>query len=142
MTGSPTGGCGHSGDSWLYQGRGEDKAFLYEVVANKSNGIDVDKWDYLMRDNYLLNIGIYVASVRRESSKPTELLFSGTKFRYRRFIHFCRLETDPSYPKRIVMVFRDTEAIDGIKVRSLIRKMFLYKFSHAWVRAGSTEVLL
>ena len=72
MTGSPTGDSGHSGDSWRYQGRGEDKAFLYEVVANKSNGIDVDKWDYFMRDNYLLNIGIYVASVRRESSKPTE----------------------------------------------------------------------
>ena len=55
MTGLPSGDLN---DAWPYKGRGEEKAFLYEVVANKRNGIDVDKWDYFQRDNYLLNIGI------------------------------------------------------------------------------------
>jgi len=34
---------------WTYKGRAEDKSFLYEIVANKQNGIDVDKWDYFAR---------------------------------------------------------------------------------------------
>lgn len=42
--------------SWPYKGRNEDKSFLYEVVANKRNGIDVDKWDYFARDCYCLGI--------------------------------------------------------------------------------------
>ncbi|XP_069809370.1 deoxynucleoside triphosphate triphosphohydrolase SAMHD1-like [Dendropsophus ebraccatus] len=43
-------------NSWPYKGRPEDKRFLYEVVANKSNGIDVDKWDYFARDCHHLGI--------------------------------------------------------------------------------------
>lgn len=34
----------------------KEKAFLYDVVANKRNSIDVDKFDYLQRDCY--NVGI------------------------------------------------------------------------------------
>ncbi|CAM4454622.1 unnamed protein product [Leuciscus chuanchicus] len=41
---------------WTYQGRTEDKSFLYEIVANKQNGIDVDKWDYFARDCHHLGI--------------------------------------------------------------------------------------
>uniref|UniRef100_A0A9J7Z2V6 HD domain-containing protein n=1 Tax=Cyprinus carpio carpio TaxID=630221 RepID=A0A9J7Z2V6_CYPCA len=37
-------------------GRDEDKSFLYEIVANKQNGIDVDKWDYFARDCHHLGI--------------------------------------------------------------------------------------
>ncbi|CAL1533021.1 unnamed protein product, partial [Lymnaea stagnalis] len=35
---------------WPYIGRNEDKAFLYEIVCNQRNGIDVNKWDSLARD--------------------------------------------------------------------------------------------
>ena len=32
------------------------QAWLYEIVANCDNGIDVDKFDYLQRDNYHLGM--------------------------------------------------------------------------------------
>lgn len=44
--------------AWPFLGRGPDKFFLYEIVANKISSIDVDKWDYMLRDNSALSIGI------------------------------------------------------------------------------------
>ncbi|NWR76970.1 SAMH1 triphosphohydrolase, partial [Centropus unirufus] len=44
------------GKSWPYRGRQKEKSFLYEIVANKKNGIDVDKWDYFARDCHHLGI--------------------------------------------------------------------------------------
>ncbi|XP_071784898.1 deoxynucleoside triphosphate triphosphohydrolase SAMHD1-like [Asterias amurensis] len=41
---------------WPYEGRPQDQSFLYEIVANKRNGIDVDKWDYFLRDSHHLGI--------------------------------------------------------------------------------------
>ncbi|CAL8259778.1 unnamed protein product [Gadus morhua 'NCC'] len=41
---------------WPYEGRPEEKSFLYEIVSNKRNGIDVDKWDYFARDCHQLGI--------------------------------------------------------------------------------------
>ncbi|XP_028427158.1 deoxynucleoside triphosphate triphosphohydrolase SAMHD1 [Perca flavescens] len=41
---------------WPYNGRPKEKSFLYEIVANKSNGIDVDKFDYFARDCYHLGM--------------------------------------------------------------------------------------
>lgn len=32
------------------------KPFLFDIVANRRNGIDVDKWDYLMRDTKQIGI--------------------------------------------------------------------------------------
>uniref|UniRef100_A0A0B7AM80 HD domain-containing protein n=1 Tax=Arion vulgaris TaxID=1028688 RepID=A0A0B7AM80_9EUPU len=41
---------------WPYKGRHNAKAYLYEIVANKRNCIDVDKWDYIARDCHQLGI--------------------------------------------------------------------------------------
>ncbi|XP_052230666.1 deoxynucleoside triphosphate triphosphohydrolase SAMHD1-like isoform X2 [Dreissena polymorpha] len=41
---------------WTLKGRPKEKSYLYEVVANKRNGIDVDKWDYFARDCHHLGI--------------------------------------------------------------------------------------
>ncbi|XP_060731418.1 deoxynucleoside triphosphate triphosphohydrolase SAMHD1-like [Tachysurus vachellii] len=43
-------------DTCTYSGRPEEKSFLYEIVANKRTGIDVDKWDYFARDSYHLGL--------------------------------------------------------------------------------------
>ncbi|XP_048840193.1 deoxynucleoside triphosphate triphosphohydrolase SAMHD1-like [Brienomyrus brachyistius] len=43
-------------DAWPYYGRPESKSFLYDIVANKRNGIDVDKMDYFARDCHHLGI--------------------------------------------------------------------------------------
>nr|XP_024655906.1 deoxynucleoside triphosphate triphosphohydrolase SAMHD1-like [Maylandia zebra] len=43
-------------DTWEYKGRKKEKSFLYEIVANKETGIDVDKFDYFARDCHHLGI--------------------------------------------------------------------------------------
>ncbi|XP_006003881.1 deoxynucleoside triphosphate triphosphohydrolase SAMHD1-like [Latimeria chalumnae] len=42
--------------TWSYKGRPKEKGFLYEIVANETNGIDVDKWDYFARDCHHLGL--------------------------------------------------------------------------------------
>ncbi|KAM5245894.1 deoxynucleoside triphosphate triphosphohydrolase SAMHD1 [Ctenodactylus gundi] len=56
---------------WPYKGRPKEKSFLYEIVSNKRNGIDVDKWDYFARDCHHLGIQ--------------------NNFDYNRFIKFARV---------------------------------------------------
>ncbi|BFZ12562.1 hypothetical protein BsWGS_15601 [Bradybaena similaris] len=56
---------------WPYKGREKAKAYLYEIVANKRNCIDVDKWDYIARDCHQLGIR--------------------NNFDYTRFIKFARV---------------------------------------------------
>eukprot|EP00058_Branchiostoma_floridae_P016937 XP_002602425.1 hypothetical protein BRAFLDRAFT_63484 [Branchiostoma floridae] len=41
---------------WFCEGRGEDKSYLYLIVKNTLNGIDVAKWDYCARDCHFLGI--------------------------------------------------------------------------------------
>uniref|UniRef100_A0A3B3WS40 Deoxynucleoside triphosphate triphosphohydrolase SAMHD1 n=1 Tax=Poecilia mexicana TaxID=48701 RepID=A0A3B3WS40_9TELE len=67
----PTESSSGRGEKWPYKGRSKDKSFLYEIVANKRNGIDVDKWDYFARDCYHLGIQ--------------------NNFDYRRFLKFARV---------------------------------------------------
>ncbi|KAM4622553.1 deoxynucleoside triphosphate triphosphohydrolase SAMHD1 [Discoglossus pictus] len=61
----------NSSSEWPYKGRNKEKSFLYEIVANKRNGIDVDKWDYFARDCHHLGIQ--------------------NNFDYKRFLKFARV---------------------------------------------------
>ncbi|CAM4454575.1 unnamed protein product [Leuciscus chuanchicus] len=93
---------------WTYEGRAEDKSFLYEIVANKQNGIDVDKWDYFARDCHHLGI--------RNSFDHQRLL---------KFARVCKING------RNHICFRD-------KVHDTTLKFtfhYLYKFAEALVLA-------
>ncbi|XP_059152287.1 deoxynucleoside triphosphate triphosphohydrolase SAMHD1-like isoform X2 [Physella acuta] len=56
---------------WPYEGRKENKSFLYEIVCNKRNSNDVNVWDYLARDCH--HLGFY------------------NNFDYSRFMKFARV---------------------------------------------------
>ena len=45
-------------NGWPYQGRGPEKYFLYEFIANKISSVDVDKWDYMMRDAAAMDVKV------------------------------------------------------------------------------------
>jgi len=44
---------------------------LFQIISNKENGIDVDRWDYILRDSRQLNLGF--------------------SFDYSRLLEFCRV---------------------------------------------------
>ena len=58
-----------------YNGRNIDKHFLYEIISNETNGIDVDKFDYFMRDA----VGLHIS----------------TTFDSQRLMRNCRVATYP-----------------------------------------------
>lgn len=43
---------------FVWKGMPPEKMYLYEIVANKVSGIDVDKWDYFQRDCKQLNMTV------------------------------------------------------------------------------------
>jgi len=44
------------GGEWPFLGRGPEKFFLYEFIANKQTSVDVDKWDYMLRDAAAMDV--------------------------------------------------------------------------------------
>nr|XP_055062532.1 deoxynucleoside triphosphate triphosphohydrolase SAMHD1-like [Misgurnus anguillicaudatus] len=86
-------GVNTSNTEWTARGRTEDKTFLYEIVANKRNGIDVDKWDYFARDCHHLGLG--------NSFDHQRLL---------KFARVCEVEVGDKKVRRLFICFRDKEA--------------------------------
>ncbi|KAF5403148.1 hypothetical protein PHET_03164 [Paragonimus heterotremus] len=54
------------------------KPYIYEILSNNANGMDVDKWDYLLRDCLHAGLGHGCATIDLE-----------------RFMHFCRPAPHP-----------------------------------------------
>ena len=103
-TGYPSETLKADDEIWPYRGRGEEKSFLYEIVANKLTGIDVDKWDYFLRDDYYFHMNHI--------------------FQYERFMQFSRVEKTGN-PERRRLIMRDKEA-ENVLV-SCERLLYLFK---------------
>ncbi|KAK2845833.1 hypothetical protein Q7C36_010689 [Tachysurus vachellii] len=80
-----------SSAQWPYRGRTQAKSYLYEIVANKLTGIDVDKMDYISRD--CLHLGMK------------------SNFSHKRFMMFARVCCNEDESKKHICM-RDKEAIN------------------------------
>ncbi|XP_051994014.1 deoxynucleoside triphosphate triphosphohydrolase SAMHD1-like [Xyrauchen texanus] len=73
--------------------RPKNRTFLYEIVSNKRNGVDVDKWDYFARDCHHLGIS---------KSFDHERLLKLTRV--------CEVDIEEIQERRLLICFRDKEA--------------------------------
>lgn len=55
----------------------KEKLFLFEIVANKKTNIDVDRWDYMMRDSYFFGITCPIDFQRIISNLSVKVLENG-----------------------------------------------------------------
>ncbi|KAI4892455.1 hypothetical protein NFI96_021960, partial [Prochilodus magdalenae] len=95
--------CSPPSPQWPYRGREKEMSFLYQIVANRTTGIDVDKMDYFSRD--CLHLGMKC------------------NFSFERYMMFARVCTDENGDKQICV--RDKEAMNMyelFQIRYLIRK--------------------
>nr|KAG5686937.1 hypothetical protein BaRGS_018926 [Batillaria attramentaria] len=58
-------------------GRQAEKPFLYEIVANKRNGVDVDKWDYFLRDCH--HLGMHTDFDHERMTNSARVIKAGEK---------------------------------------------------------------
>ncbi|KAL1463276.1 hypothetical protein WDU94_015042 [Cyamophila willieti] len=93
------------------------KSYLYQIVANKTNDIDVDKWDYFLRDGHQLNLKI--------------------TFDYRRLLAFCGVIVGRKGPQ---IAFRNKEALSIFDMFRVRADLHLRAYQHAAVK--NTEILL
>ncbi|XP_027036126.1 deoxynucleoside triphosphate triphosphohydrolase SAMHD1-like isoform X2 [Pocillopora damicornis] len=109
-------------EDWPYKGRGPEKSYLYEIVANKRTGIDVDKFDYFSRDCHCLGIN--------------------NSFDHKRYMKFARVI---NVSGKLQICVRDKEAgnvYDMFHTRnSLFRRAYQHKTSNI-IERMITEALL
>ncbi|KAI5753274.1 hypothetical protein M8J77_025419 [Diaphorina citri] len=107
----------------LIRGGGEslpaDKRFLYQIIANKETDIDVDKWDYFLRDGHQLNLKI--------------------TFDYRRLLSFCTVVKRPT-DSGPTIAFRNKEASNIFDMFRVRADLHLRAYQHCATK--NTELVL
>ncbi|VDN09279.1 unnamed protein product [Dibothriocephalus latus] len=106
----------------------KEKSFIFELLSNSTNGMDVDKWDYILRDSFYLGWGPGCSTLELE-----------------RFLWFYRLVFHPSDASTDCggkemsggwhMSFRDSEIENVMRTFSqrlhLHRQVYTHKTSKA-----------
>ncbi|XP_070539521.1 deoxynucleoside triphosphate triphosphohydrolase SAMHD1-like [Ptychodera flava] len=111
----------------IYGPLGMDNPELYkEIISNKTNEIDVDKWDYFARDSYHLGVRF--------------------TFQHDRFIKFSKvLNVSEKGPRKRQICFRDKEAINVYQMfhtRYTLYRMACYHPITVGMEAMITDALL
>ncbi|KAI5711132.1 hypothetical protein M8J75_014365 [Diaphorina citri] len=96
-----------------------DKRFLYQIIANKETDIDVDKWDYFLRDGHQLNLKI--------------------TFDYRRLLSFCTVVKRPT-DSGPTIAFRNKEASNIFDMFRVRADLHLRAYQHCATK--NTELVL
>uniref|UniRef100_A0AC35TW03 HD domain-containing protein n=1 Tax=Rhabditophanes sp. KR3021 TaxID=114890 RepID=A0AC35TW03_9BILA len=101
-------------DEWMLKGRPIEKSFLYDIVSNIHSGLDVDKFDYLLRDAQMAGI--------KDSPFNKDTLH--------RIINNCKVFMDPDRKyKRLaydVKIQLEIEAVFHARM-TLHRKLYVHK---------------
>lgn len=123
----------------VYQGRPQEKYFLYEIVANKKNGIDVDKWDYFARSGsgisqtFQLKIGYGLrlfASFSHSVFRDCYHLGIQNIFDHKRFMKFarvCEYKGEKYICTRDKVTLSDTPALRPGAHRALINHRLCFQ---------------
>ncbi|VDP59809.1 unnamed protein product [Schistosoma mattheei] len=109
----------------------KNKSFIYEILSNSLNGMDVDKWDYLLRDCLHSGLGASGTSVDIDRF----LRF------YRPFLHTDKDKGDENESKCWHLSFRDTELENLLRTFSLRQHLHQKVYQHKTVTAISAMII-
>ncbi|XP_066908020.1 deoxynucleoside triphosphate triphosphohydrolase SAMHD1 isoform X2 [Halyomorpha halys] len=100
----------------------KDKRFLFEIVANKETNIDVDRWDYMLRDAYFFGIICPVEYRRILSYMKIRKTVDGNRIEFRDKVYNDLLEIFVNRIKlhRVCYQHRVSKTIEQMLIDALI----------------------
>mmetsp|Transcript_1747 Transcript_1747/g.4401 ORF Transcript_1747/g.4401 Transcript_1747/m.4401 type:complete len:596 (+) Transcript_1747:63-1850(+) len=96
----------------------EEKRFLFDIVANYRNSIDVDKFDYLQRDAQ--NCGVKVSCDFNRLIQFSKVIQNEICFKWSEYLNIAELFHSRSIMHRKVYTHRKAKAIEFMVVDALL----------------------
>ncbi|RVX08885.1 Deoxynucleoside triphosphate triphosphohydrolase SAMHD1-like [Vitis vinifera] len=96
-----------------------EKHFLYDIVANGRNGIDVDKFDYIVRDSRACGLGCNVEFQR--IMEDMRVLGDEICYRYKDYLTIYKLFATRADLYRTVYTHAKVKAIDLMVLDALVK---------------------
>ncbi|KAF9262499.1 HD-domain/PDEase-like protein [Marasmius fiardii PR-910] len=115
----------------------EEKRYLFDIVANQRNGLDVDKYDYIQRDSHMLgspikiNVNRMLASARVIGDEITYNIKDLNKIkevfrtRFQLHEHFYNHKTAKSVEYMLLDLLKSADAYMNIASRIRVPRNFL-----------------
>ncbi|KAG2429438.1 hypothetical protein HYH02_014093 [Chlamydomonas schloesseri] len=115
------------GDAFAAEG------YLYDIVANKRNGVDVDKFDYLQRD--ALMCGVEIGCSFRRLLMLTKVLDNQITYKWSEYSNLWNLFHTRASMFRQVYLHRKTKAVEFMVCDALVEADQALGFSRACANA-------